>query len=219
MPIEGFEPSMFLKVFPGLTETDFEGAEASIGQYTMEDGRLVHKTDDTKLIHSAAKAINDKALDTVLANVSVRLKVDLTQQGTLTEIMEALVRYAKPATDLSKLPLRPIQNPTPNPVTEEKKDESRACTMDAKICPDGSAVGRQGPACEFAACPFTTTHVCTPQEKSAKVCTMEYAPVCGSVAVQCIKAPCPSVQETFSNGCSACAQGNVDSYAQGECRI
>lgn len=28
-----------------------------------------------------------------------------------------------------------------------------ACTMDAKICPDGSAVGRQGPNCEFAPCP------------------------------------------------------------------
>ena len=28
-----------------------------------------------------------------------------------------------------------------------------ACTMDAKICPDGSAVGRSGPKCEFEACP------------------------------------------------------------------
>lgn len=28
-----------------------------------------------------------------------------------------------------------------------------ACTMDAKICPDGSSVGRVGPNCEFAACP------------------------------------------------------------------
>lgn len=28
-----------------------------------------------------------------------------------------------------------------------------ACTMDAKICPDGSAVGRSGPNCEFDPCP------------------------------------------------------------------
>lgn len=28
-----------------------------------------------------------------------------------------------------------------------------ACTLDAMICPDGSAVGRTGPNCEFAACP------------------------------------------------------------------
>jgi hypothetical protein len=28
-----------------------------------------------------------------------------------------------------------------------------ACTLDAKICPDGTAVGRTGPDCAFAACP------------------------------------------------------------------
>ncbi|MES2994457.1 MAG: hypothetical protein V4681_00205 [Patescibacteria group bacterium] len=28
-----------------------------------------------------------------------------------------------------------------------------ACTEEAKICPDGTGVGRQGPSCEFAACP------------------------------------------------------------------
>ncbi|MFZ2804468.1 MAG: hypothetical protein WA001_04550 [Patescibacteria group bacterium] len=30
-----------------------------------------------------------------------------------------------------------------------------ACTLEAKICPDGSAVGRVGPSCEFAPCPAT----------------------------------------------------------------
>ncbi len=28
-----------------------------------------------------------------------------------------------------------------------------ACTLEAKICPDGSSVGRTGPNCEFAQCP------------------------------------------------------------------
>lgn len=28
-----------------------------------------------------------------------------------------------------------------------------ACTLEAKICPDGTAVGRVGPNCEFAPCP------------------------------------------------------------------
>lgn len=31
--------------------------------------------------------------------------------------------------------------------------EPVACTMEARICPDGSAVGRVGPSCEFAPCP------------------------------------------------------------------
>ena len=29
-----------------------------------------------------------------------------------------------------------------------------ACTEEAKVCPDGSAVGRSGPNCEFAPCPI-----------------------------------------------------------------
>jgi len=33
------------------------------------------------------------------------------------------------------------------------KPRERACTEEAKICPDGSAVGRTGPNCEFAPCP------------------------------------------------------------------
>ena len=32
-----------------------------------------------------------------------------------------------------------------------------ACTEEAKICSDGSAVGRTGPKCEFAPCPTITT--------------------------------------------------------------
>ncbi|MFA5841900.1 MAG: hypothetical protein WC835_03015 [Candidatus Paceibacterota bacterium] len=37
--------------------------------------------------------------------------------------------------------------------------EGIACTMEAKICPDGSAVGRTGPKCEFAECPGQTTAI------------------------------------------------------------
>lgn len=29
-----------------------------------------------------------------------------------------------------------------------------ACTQEAKLCPNGASVGRTGPNCEFAACPF-----------------------------------------------------------------
>jgi hypothetical protein len=33
------------------------------------------------------------------------------------------------------------------------KPEQVFCTADAKLCPDGSYVGRSGPKCEFAPCP------------------------------------------------------------------
>ncbi|OGZ46153.1 MAG: hypothetical protein A3C84_05040 [Candidatus Ryanbacteria bacterium RIFCSPHIGHO2_02_FULL_48_12] len=32
--------------------------------------------------------------------------------------------------------------------------DQNGCTMEAKICPDGSAVGRSGPNCEFTPCPL-----------------------------------------------------------------
>lgn len=34
-----------------------------------------------------------------------------------------------------------------------------ACTMEARICPDGSAVGRSGPDCAFAACAFPNVEI------------------------------------------------------------
>ncbi len=37
-----------------------------------------------------------------------------------------------------------------------RNDKPVACTEEAKICPDGSAVGRTGPQCQFASCPEIT---------------------------------------------------------------
>lgn len=42
------------------------------------------------------------------------------------------------------------------PVSENITPEPIACTMEAKMCPDGTAVGRVGPDCEFAKCPAVT---------------------------------------------------------------
>lgn len=36
---------------------------------------------------------------------------------------------------------------------DNKKSEQKDCTMEAKLCDDGSYVGRTGPNCEFAPCP------------------------------------------------------------------
>lgn len=46
-----------------------------------------------------------------------------------------------------------IYNPAP---TEYKNPEEEpvACTMDARLCPDGSYVGRVPPDCEFESCPI-----------------------------------------------------------------
>lgn len=104
----------------------------------------------------------------------------------------------------------------------EKKLDTAACTMEAKRCPDGSFVGRVGPDCEFEKCPILKEDedmmsFCSPESRLTDVCTMDYAPVCGVVEVQCVTTPCDPVSQTFSNSCSACSQGNVVSYTEGEC--
>lgn len=52
-----------------------------------------------------------------------------------------------------------------------------ACTMEAKICPDGSSVGRTGPKCEFADCPnVSLKQIFSSQEECEKTgCTCGYA--------------------------------------------
>lgn len=37
----------------------------------------------------------------------------------------------------------------------------------------------------------------------APKCDRYYQPVCGTIDVQCVKAPCPPVQQTFINDCIA----------------
>lgn len=46
--------------------------------------------------------------------------------------------------------------------TQPEADVPIACTMDALICPDGTAIGREGPNCEFPACPEVVTEPETP---------------------------------------------------------
>lgn len=124
--------------------------------------------------------------------------------------------------------LDPISNNPETPqeaVLENDEDvDGQICTADAKMCADGSYVSRSEPGCAFAACPApesedTKTVICSKEMKNAEYCTMEYRPVCGLVEVQCIKAPCPPIPETFGNGCSACAQQNVISYTEGSCEL
>lgn len=54
------------------------------------------------------------------------------------------------------LPKQPVVSPSPTPTG------AVACTMDARMCPDGSYVGRQGPNCEFALCPVTAATTTVP---------------------------------------------------------
>lgn len=106
-----------------------------------------------------------------------------------------------------------------SPLVEHAEDGSIVCTMDAKMCPDGSYVGRVGKNCEFAPCPdqIISPVVCMPETREAAVCAAVVEPVCGMVQVECVTTPCDPVLQTFSNSCEACQNDRVTSYTEGAC--
>jgi hypothetical protein len=71
--------------------------------------------------------------------------------------------------------------------------QPRACTMEAKLCPDGSAVGRIGPNCEFAPCPTDNSNCTCPQGyvKDGLTCNPNCyysTPKCLTASVECTPA-------------------------------
>lgn len=74
-----------------------------------------------------------------------------------------------------------------------------ACTLEAKICPDGSSVGRTGPACEFAACPASATTApttsATVKGQGTLKGTMSIGPVC---PVETVTNPCKPTPEMYA---------------------
>ncbi len=89
-PIEGFVPEMFMKAFPGLVASDFDGVEASIGRYVLKNGQLEHELGEARLVHSAATAITRKGMETLYRNIATRIGIDIESGGTLTNVMSAI---------------------------------------------------------------------------------------------------------------------------------
>jgi hypothetical protein len=70
---------------------------------------------------------------------------------TPTPIVESIPpAQTDPVMPLEEGSTMPGEQGQRTPMTE---DLEVACTMEAKICPDGSSVGRMPPNCEFAPCP------------------------------------------------------------------
>jgi hypothetical protein len=89
-PIEGFEPFMFLRVYPGLLESDFDGVDALIGAYRFENDEIVYDLQGEQEVHSAARAIPDEGMVTLLSNIAERLNIDLTEDRAVEEVIRGI---------------------------------------------------------------------------------------------------------------------------------
>lgn len=66
--------------------------------------------------------------------------------------------------------------------------------------------------------PIAKETLCPEGSRKAEICAQIYAPVCALVQIQCMRAPCDPVRETFSNSCEACKNSLVKSYLPGGCK-
>jgi len=93
----------------------------------------------------------------------------------------------------------------------------KACTQEAKICPDGSSVGRIGPNCEFPTCPESKLKIneCNASQRGQS-CEDGYNPVCAwyNQSIKCVKYPCAG---TYANSCEACRDVKVAYWTEGPC--
>jgi hypothetical protein len=189
---KGFEPETLMRSFPGLQGEDFAGVEAVIGYYEYANGTTTYI--GNSVVDDSADDITIQGYETLRVNFYNR--VGLLEGTESSIVLEFLM--AAPGLDVT---------------------DAAACPLDAKVCPDGSTVSREGADCEFAACPgsVASEKMCNPDERAADVCIELYAPVCASVEVQCVTTPCNPIPQTFLNSCFACANEQVTSYVDGEC--
>jgi hypothetical protein len=95
-PIEGFEPWMFMEVYPGLVAQDFKNVDALIGLYRVEDGAVTYDLNGEVELHSAARAISDEGMRQLLWNVGQRLDIDSEAEGSLALLL-ATLKSGEPA--------------------------------------------------------------------------------------------------------------------------
>jgi hypothetical protein len=204
--LEEATPATLMGAFPTLIPEDFHGVETTLGRYEYTEGSLVYS--NTEVVDAAADVITDGGMKTLRDNIYRRL--GFKRETNIIDIVE----------QLTKQPVTPVPQSGDTATTSEQT----ICTLDAKVCPDGTAVGRTGPDCAFAACPGENTTTqnpqstkCTAEQKGAEACIELYAPVCASVQIQCITTPCEPIPKTYSNSCFACSEHSVDSYTEGAC--
>ena len=87
----------------------------------------------------------------IIALVLIAVALFFGFKGQRTEAPTVLNPDQVTGVDTNPTGVTPVEN------TSSEIPEGVACTMDAKLCPDGSYVGRTGPKCEFKACPGETS--------------------------------------------------------------
>jgi len=87
-----------------------------------------------------------------------------------------------------------------------------SCTMEAKLCPDGSAVGRSGPNCEFAACPPVQGNINT------SITDFNSCAAAGNPVMESYPRQCRANGQTFVEVIKGNSNSNVNGIIEPTCK-
>lgn len=103
---------------------------------------------------------------------------------TLSDLKFKAFDYKQSKIIKTRIVPSPMLTPTPSP----SKNDGVACTMEAKLCPDGKTyVSRSGPNCEFSKCPDAGSPTCIPRPKC-----LDSVPKCMIAETENMCPPAPS---------------------------
>ena len=86
-PIEGFEPEMYIQVYPGIKKSDFDGVKAELGTYYYRNGNLNFVLDNANPIHTAARAITLEGIATLLNHLSERIMGGVNSKAEIDDLL------------------------------------------------------------------------------------------------------------------------------------
>lgn len=92
MPIEGFDPDLYMGAFPGLQKSDFDNVAAIGGVWThdAETDELVFGPEPRYTVTSADGTINEEGMPTLLNNIATRLGISVTDQSSVDALLDAI---------------------------------------------------------------------------------------------------------------------------------
>lgn len=86
----GYDPSVVINVFRGLKNEDFNGVETGYGKYEIIEGGIAFRPNPDESFSESKTFISKEGMSQLLQNLSVRLGIEVTDQASVDEIIQAI---------------------------------------------------------------------------------------------------------------------------------
>ncbi len=90
IPIEGFDPELYIGVFPKLLKSDFDNTKAIGGIWKLTNGELVFIRDDSEGITSADGTLTNEGVKTLIKNLESRLNIKVQSVSDLDNLISLI---------------------------------------------------------------------------------------------------------------------------------